>query len=79
MTSSTLLPNGIYITILVAIRRQFKVVYIDMIDWKKATLIPVVAAKDRDASNLSRPFYLGSPYSQGGTTPKFNDFGIKFI
>ena len=28
-------------------------------DWKKATLIPVVAAKDRDASNLPRHFLLG--------------------
>ena len=35
-------------------------------DWKKATLIPAVAAKDRDASNLPRHFYLGSPSSQGG-------------
>ena len=41
-------------------KKQFYVVYIDMKhDWKKATLIPVVAAKDRDASNLPRHFHWG--------------------
>ena len=47
-------------------------------DWKKATLIPAVAAKDRDASNLTRHFYWGLPSSQGGTTPKLKDFGNNF-
>ena len=28
-------------------------------DWKKATLIPTVAAKDRDATNLTRHFHGG--------------------
>ena len=28
-------------------------------DWEKATLIPAVAAKDRDASNLPRHFHGG--------------------
>ena len=43
--------------------------------WKKATLIPAVAAKDRDASFSGGGG--GSPSSQGGTIPKFNDFGNK--
>ena len=30
-------------------------------DWKKGTLIPAVAAKNRDAANLTRHFYGGSP------------------
>ena len=79
MTSSALLQNGTYIWILVSIKRQFQVVYIDMKhDWKKATLIPAVAAKDRDASNLTRHFHWGLPSSQGGTTPKLKDFGNNF-
>ena len=79
VTSSTLLPKGTYISILVSIKRQFQVVYIDMKhNWKKATLIPAVAAKDRDASNLPRHFHWGSPSSQGGTTPKLKDFGYNF-
>ena len=76
MTSSTLLPNGTYISILVSIKRHFKVVFIDMKhDWKKATLIPAVAAKNRDAAKLTRHFHGGSTSSQGGTTPKFNEIG----
>ena len=47
-------------------------------DWKKATLIPAVAAKDRDASNLTRHFHWGLPSSQGDTTPKLKDFGNNF-
>ena len=47
-------------------------------DWKKATLIPAVAVKDRDASNLTRQFHWGLPSSQGGTTPKLKDFGNNF-
>ena len=47
-------------------------------DWKKATLIPVVAAKDRNALNLPRHFHGGSPSSQAGTTPKLKDFGNNF-
>ena len=79
VTSSALLQNGTYIWILVSIKRQFQVVYIDMNhDWKKATLIPAVAAKDRDASNLTRHFHWGLPSSQGGTTPKLKDFGNNF-
>ena len=79
VTSSALLQNGTYIWILVSIERQFQVVYIDMKhDWKKATLIPAVAAKDRDASNLTRHFHLGLPSSQGGTTPKLKDFDNNF-
>ena len=58
---------------------QFQVVYIDMkYDLKKATLIPAVAAKDRDASNWTSHFHWGSPSSQGGTTPKLKDFGNNF-
>ena len=53
--------------------------YIDMKhDWKKATLIPSVAAKDRDSSNLPRHFHRGSPSSQGGTTPKLKKIGNNF-
>ena len=48
-------------------------------DWKKPSLIPAGAAKDRDASNLPRHFHWGSPSSQGGTTPKLIDFGNYFI
>ena len=47
-------------------------------DWKKATLIPAVAAKTRDAANLTRHFYGGLPSSQGGTTPKLNEIGNNF-
>ena len=47
-------------------------------DWKKATLISEVAAKNRDAANLTRHFHGGSPSSQGGTTPKFNEIGNNF-
>ena len=32
-------------------------------DLKKATLIPAVAAKNRDAANLTRHFHGGSPSS----------------
>ena len=79
MTSSTLLLNGTYISILVSMKRQFSVVFIDMKhDWKKATLISAVAAKNRDAANLTRHFHGGSPSSQGGTTPKLKDFGNNF-
>ena len=45
--------------------------------WEKATLNP--EAKDRNASILPSHFYWGPPSSQGGTTPKFNDFGIIFL
>ena len=37
-----------------------------------------VAAKDRDASNLTRHFHWGLPSSQGGTTPKLKDLGNNF-
>ena len=47
-------------------------------DWKKATLIPAVAAKNRDVANLTRHFHGGSPSSRGGTTPKFNEIGNNF-
>ena len=48
-------------------------------DLKKATLIPAVAAKNRDAANLTHHFHGGSPSSQGGTTPKFNELVIIFM
>ena len=69
-----------YLILLVSIKRQFQIVYIDMKhDWKKkATLIPAVAAKDRDASNLTHHFHWGLPSSQGGTTPKLKYFGNYF-
>ena len=47
-------------------------------DWEKTTLIPAVTAKDGDASNLPCLFHWGSLSSQGGMTPKFNDFGNNF-
>ena len=47
-------------------------------DWKKATLIPEVAAKNRDPANLKRHFYGGSASSQAGMTPKLKDFGNNF-
>ena len=47
-------------------------------DWKEATLIQAMAAKDRDTSNLTRHFYWGLPSSQGDTTPKLKDFGNNF-
>ena len=47
-------------------------------DLKKATLIPTVAAKNRDAANLTRHFHWGSPSSPGGKTPKFNEIGNNF-
>ena len=40
--------------------RQFSLVFIDMEHaWKKATLKPAVAAKNRDATNLTRHFKGG--------------------
>ena len=47
-------------------------------DLKKATLIPAVAAKNRDAANLTRHFQWGSPSSPSGKTPKFNEIGNNF-
>ena len=40
-------------------------------DWIKATFIPAVVAKVRDATNSTRHFQGGSPSSQGGMTSKF--------
>ena len=42
-------------------------------DWKKATLIPTVAAKNKDAAKWRVIFRGGggSPSSQGSMTPKF--------
>ena len=59
--------------------RQFLVVFIDMEhDWKKATLKPAVAAKNIDATNLTRHIKGGS-YSLGGClTPLNNLFGKNF-
>ena len=46
--------------------------FIDMEhDWIKATFIPAVVTKVRDATNLMRHFQGGFPSSQGGTTSKF--------
>ena len=47
-------------------------------NWKKATLIPAVAAKNRHAANLTRHFHVGSPSAQAGMTPKLKDFGNNF-
>ena len=47
-------------------------------DLKKATLIPAVAAKNRDAANLTRHFHGGSPSSPDGKTPNFNEIGNNF-
>ena len=47
-------------------------------NWKKATLIPAVAAKYRDTANLTRHFHVGSLSSQGGTTPKFKEISYNF-
>ena len=47
-------------------------------DLKKATLIPAVAAKNRDAANLTGHFHGGSPSLPGGKTPKFNEIGNNF-
>ena len=46
-------------------------------DWKKATLKPAVAVKNRDATNLMRHFKGGSPSLEGGMTPLNNLFGKK--
>ena len=46
-------------------------------DLKKATLIPAVAAKNRDAANLTRHFH-GGHLLKGGTTPKLNEIGNNF-
>ena len=48
-------------------------------DWKKATLKPAVAVKNRDATNLTRHFKGGSPSLEGGMTPSNNLFGKKKI
>ena len=55
---STLLPYDTYISILVSIKRQFLVVFIDMEhDWQKTTLISV-AFKNMDAANLTCHFHV---------------------
>ena len=46
-------------------------------DWKKATLKPAVAVKNRDATNLTRHFKGGSPSLEGGMTPLNNLLGKK--
>ena len=48
-------------------------------DWIKATFIPAVVAKVRDATNLTRHFQGGSPSSQGGTASKFKELGNNFF
>ena len=45
-------------------------------DLKKA--IPAVAAKNRDAENLTRRFHGWSPSSLNGTTTKLNEIGNNF-
>ena len=47
-------------------------------DLKIATLIPAVAAKNRDAANLTRHFHGGHLLRQAGKTPKFNEIGNNF-
>ena len=44
-------------------------------DWKKATLKPDVAAKNSDATNLTRHFKRGSYSLEGGMTLLNNLFG----
>ena len=60
--------------------RQFEVVFIDMEhDWKKATVLkPAVAAKNSDATNLTRHYKGGSYSLGGGMTPLNNLFGRNF-
>ena len=48
-------------------------------DWKKATLKPAVAAKNSDATNLTRHFKGGSPSLEGGMAPLNNLFGNNFF
>lgn len=47
-------------------------------DWKKATLKPAVAAKNSDATNLTRHFKGGSHSLEGGMTPLNNLLGKNF-
>ena len=47
-------------------------------DWEKATLKPAVAAKNSDATNLTRHFKGGSYSLGGGMTPLSNLFGKNF-
>ena len=47
-------------------------------DWKKATLKPAVAAKNSDATNLTRHFKWGSHSLEGGMTPLNNLLGKIF-
>ena len=64
--------------ILVSIKRQFQVVYIDMKhDWKKATHSGS-GSQRQGRVKFAASFSLGSPSSQGGTTPKLKDFGNNF-
>ena len=46
-------------------------------DWKKATLKPAVAVKNRESTNLTRHFKGGFPSLEGGMTPLNNLFGKK--
>ena len=47
-------------------------------DWKQATLKPAVAAKNSDATNLTRHFKGGSYSLGGGMTPLNNLLGKNF-
>ena len=79
VTSSALLQNGTYIWILVSIKMQFQVVYIDMKRLEKTTLIPAVAAKGRDASNLTRHFHWGYLLRKAVRHPNWKILVIIFI
>ena len=50
-------------------------------DWRKATLISAMAAKHRDAANMTRHFHggRGSHSSQGGMTLKFKEICNIFL
>ena len=48
-------------------------------DWKKATLIPAVAAKDRDAANLTRHFHGGHLFRKVVRHPRLTKLVISFI
>ena len=47
-------------------------------DWKKATLKPAVAAKNSDATNLTRHFKRRLHSLKGGMTPLNNFLGKNF-
>ena len=80
MTSSTRLQKGTYIGILVSIKRQFLVVFIDWEhDLIKATFIPAVVSHVWDAASLTRHFQGGHLLHKAVRHPSLRNLAIFFL